>query len=241
MRTKSSRTTLAITLLIALACLPAASRAQEESGNKKEPRIMIRILCSQPVEGATDLKLAQGETVLHDIAVTPSLLSDPIEVGRGALDLARHTGSGDELVLDPILKLTIPAAGSRFVLALFPSLDDNPKAPYQHRLVRTDGLRFNASDLYLFNLTMASIAGGLGKSPFRLAPGASEVVTPVPDGADKTMYQARFYQRSDGDPLLFNDTRWPLSATARIYLFFIPDPARNSIGYVSFREYGPFQ
>jgi hypothetical protein len=43
-----------------------------------------------------------------------------------------------------------------------------------------------------------------------------------------------------GKPRMFNDTRWPLAATARVYLFFVPDPVRQSISYVSFREYGPF-
>jgi hypothetical protein len=39
---------------------------------------------------------------------------------------------------------------------------------------------------------------------------------------------------------IFNDTRWPLAISGRVYLFFIPDPARGSLGYLSFREYAPF-
>jgi hypothetical protein len=241
MRFKTSLTILAILPSLVLAFLPATSRAQGESGDKKEARIMIRVICSQPVEGATELKLTQGETALHDIAVIPSLLTDPMAVNRGEITLARQSGGADKPVFDHILKVTIPATGSRFVLALFPSAEASPKAPYQHRLIRTDGLRFSASDIYVFNLTKIPVAGGLGKSPFRLDAGASQVVTPVPDGADRTMYQARFFYSNEGKPQIFNDTRWPLAATARIYLFFIPDPARNSMGYVSFREYGPFE
>lgn len=30
-------------------------------------------------------------------------------------------------------------------------------------------------------------------------------------------------------------------ASARVYLFFIPDPARQTITYLSYREYAPFE
>jgi hypothetical protein len=214
--------------------------AQEPSAEKKEARIMIRVICSQPVEGATDLKLVQGDVLRKDLAIIPSLVTDPIEIGRGELALAKYSGSGKELVLNPLVKVTIPEAGTRFVLAIFPSPDAKPEMPYRHLLIRTDDLNFKASDLYLFNLTSAPIGGELGKSKFLVAPAKSSIVTPAPESATERMYQARFYSQSEGVPRIFNDTRWPLATTARVYLFFIPDPARQSIGYVSFREYSPF-
>ena len=227
-------------LFFSLAGFTASALAQTDAVEKKEADIMLRVICSQPVEGVTDLKLVQNEVPLQDVKVVSSLLTDPIKVGRGELSLAKYSGSGKDAVIDPIVKFSIPAAGSRFVLAMFPSGEDPPKAPYQHLLIRTDGLVFKASDLYLFNLTKAPIAGGLGKSTFVLPPGQSKVVTPDPEREDKGMYQARFYHQLDGDTHLFNDTRWPVSSTARVYLFFIPDPVRDSFGYVSFREYAPF-
>jgi len=54
------------------------------------------------------------------------------------------------------------------------------------------------------------------------------------------MYQSRFYCKIDDQVKIFNDTRWPLALSARVYIFFIPDPERQSIGYLSFREYAPF-
>lgn len=217
-----------------------SAAAQDNPGAEKEGRIMVRVICSQPVDGATELKLAQGDAVLHDVKMIPSLVTDPMEVGRGELSLARWSGSGDALVLDPVVKVTIPDAGSRFVLAMFPSPDANPKTPYVHLLIRIDGLRFNASDLYLHNLTGLPVAGELGKSKFVVAPAKSTVVTPEPEPAGERMYQARFFYQREGEAHFFNDTRWPLATTARVYLFFVPDPARQSIGYVSFREYSPF-
>lgn len=217
-----------------------SAAAQDDPGTEKEGRIMVRVICSQPVDGATELKLSQGDAVLHDVTMIPSLVTDPMEIGRGVLSLARWSGSGDALVLDPIVNVTIPDAGSRFVLAMFPSPDANPKTPYLHLLIRTDGLRFDASDLYLHNLTGLPIAGELGKSKFVVAPAKSTVVTPVPEPASERMYQARFFYQREGEAHLFNDTRWPLAKTARVYLFFVPDPVRQSIGYVSFREYSPF-
>jgi hypothetical protein len=65
-------------------------------------------------------------------------------------------------------------------------------------------------------------------------------VTPKPDQAGGRMYQSRFYCRTNDQVGIFNDTRWPLSMTARAYLFFVPDPERQSIGYLSCREYAPF-
>jgi hypothetical protein len=92
----------------------------------------------------------------------------------------------------------------------------------------------------MFNLTTLPIAGVLGKEKFSLAPEASKVMTPKPDQPDGKMYQSQFYCQIGTQTKLFNDTRWPLAASARVYLFFIPDPERQSIGYLTFREYEPF-
>lgn len=126
------------------------------------------------------------------------------------------------------------------MLALFPAANGNANAIYQHILIRTDGLRFAASDLYLFNHTRVAIGGNLGSKNFTLAPGKSDVFTPALP-ANERMYQARFYHEQDGEPRLFSDTRWPLAVSARAYIYFVPDPQRQTIGYVSFREYGPFE
>lgn len=226
-------------LLPLLIVVGSAARAQEDSEGKKAAPIQLRVLCGQPVEGASDLKLIQGEATLTELSLLPSMVSDPFGVGRGEIVLARKTADGEEP--DPILKLSIPDVGKRFALALFPAPEGDAKAPYRHVLIRTDGLRFGASDLYLFNFTGTPIGGSLGRSVFTLAPGKSEVVTPALDtGADR-MYQARFYVPQEGGKRLFSDTRWPLSSSARVYLFFIPDSARQTVTYLSFREYAPFK
>ncbi len=92
----------------------------------------------------------------------------------------------------------------------------------------------------MFNLTTLPIGGLLGSEKFTLAPDRSEVVTPTPDQAGGRMYQCRFYCQVGDQVKIFNDTRWPLAISARVCLFFIPDPARGLIGYLSFREYAPF-
>lgn len=227
--------------LAVLAMWPAAARSQEtgQAKDEKSP-ILLRVICKQPVTGATDLKIVQGDKAIHDLKITASLMTDPLGVARGELLLARQTGTADKPVFDPVLKVTIPNEGKRFVLALFAAPAPTPAKPYQYRLVRTDGLRFGVSDLYMFNLTSTQIGGTLGSEKFNLAPDKSEVVTPKPDQAGGRMYQSRFYCRVGDQTRIFNDTRWPLSLSARVYLFFIPDPERSSIGYLSFREYQPF-
>lgn len=227
--------------LAAVAVLSTAAHSQEP-GEKKDDKsgVLLRVLCKQPVTGATDLKIVQGEKVLHELKVTDSLMTDALPVGRGDLFLARQIAGGDKPTFDPVLKVTIPNEGKRFVLALFASSAPTPAKPYEYRLVRTDGLRFGISDLYLFNLTTTPIGGLLGKEKFSLSPDKSEVVTPKPDPAGERMYQCRFYCQVGEEVKIFNDTRWPVSMSARVYLFFIPDPERGSIGYLSFREYEPF-
>ena len=69
-------------------------------------------------------------------------MTDPLTIGRGELLLARQTGGADKPAFDPVLKVTIPKEGKRFVLALFSSPKPTPAKPYEFRLVRTDGLRF---------------------------------------------------------------------------------------------------
>lgn len=224
-----------------LLCIVAASSviAQEEPESKKAASIQLRVLCGQPVVGTTELDFVQDDTTLTSLSLRPSMVSDPFGVGRGELVLARQAAAGE--APDPFLKLNIPEVGSRFVLALFPAPDADAKTPYRHVLIRTDSIRFGISDLFLFNLTRTQIGGSLGETTFYLAPGKSEVVTPAPDSSDERMYQARFYIPQEDGKRLFGDTRWPLSASARVYIFFIPDPARRTISYLSFREYAPFE
>jgi hypothetical protein len=231
---------LAVARLAIFGLLLVPAIAQETTEAKQEAAIMMRVIGSQPVDGATALKIVQGEQIMQDLTVIPSLVTDPIPVKRGALSLAKYTGSDKTLVLDPVVNITIPEAGTRFVLALFPSPDPKPASPYRHLLIRTDGLKFDTSDLYLHNLTAVPVAGLLGKTKFQLAPAKSTVATPSPEPAGERMYQAQFYFQRDGEAYIFNDTRWPLASSARVYLFFIPDPVRQSMGYVSFREYSPF-
>lgn len=234
--------TLLYTAVAAIALLCTAAFSQEPTAADQDDKspILLRVICKQPVSGATKLKIVQEEKVKFDLKITDSLMTDPLPVGRGDLLLARVSGGTDKPVFDPVLKVTIPKVGKRFVLALFSSPKPTPAKPYEYRLIRTDGLRFGPSDLYLFNLSTLPIGGLLGKEKFSLNPDASGVVTPKPDQAGGRMYQSRFYCQVGDQTRIFNDTRWPLSATARIYLFFIPDAERQSMGYLSFREYSPF-
>jgi hypothetical protein len=225
---------------MAMLCVRAYSQEPPVADKDDKSPILLRVICKQPVTGATELKMVQGEKPLQDLKITDSLMTEPIAIGRGELLLARQTNDVDKPAFDPVLKVTIPNEGKRFVLALFSSVKPTPAKPYEFRLIRTDGLRFGASDLYMFNLTTVSIGGSLGKEKFVLDPDSSNVVTPKPEQADARMYQSRFYCKIDDEVRIFNDTRWPLAASARIYLFFIPDPERQSIGYLSFREYAPF-
>lgn len=224
---------LALILIVGPWCRVLAQEQDHDGAG-----IQIRVLCSQPVTGAAELKLVQDNAILHEIGLAPAMVSDAIAVGRGELLLARQGADAGEL--DPLLRVAIPEAGRRFVLALFPAPDSELETPYQHMLIRTDGLRFGASDLYLFNLTGTAVGGTLGTRSFTVEPGGSEVVTPVPASRGERMYQARLYHMTEGGQRLFSDTRWPLAASSRVYLFFIADPRRRSISYVSFREYAPF-
>lgn len=223
----------------AILCTTARSQEPEAEKDKKSP-ILLRVICKQPVTDATSLKIVQGGLAIHDLEITASLMTDPLAIQRGELLIARPGGTPEKPAFDPVLKVTIPDQGKRFVLALFSSPSPTPEKPYGYRLVRTDGERFAASDLYLFNLTTIPVAGTLGKEKFTLAPDKSQIVRPIPDQADGRMYQTRFYYQSGDKARIFNDTRWPLALSARVYLFFIPDPERQSMGYLSFREYEPF-
>jgi hypothetical protein len=226
---------------VAVLCVRAHSQEPPVADKDDKSPILLRVICKQPVTGSTDLKIIQGEKPIQDLEITDSLMTEPFAIGRGELLLVRQGNEAEKPVYDPVLKVTIPNEGKRFVLALFSAVQPTPAKPYEYRLIRTDGLRFGASDLYMFNLTTVSIGGLLGKEKFVLEPDSSDVVTPQPEQADSRMYQSRFYSKSDDQVRIFNDTRWPLAASARIYLFFIPDPERQSIGYLSFREYGPFE
>jgi hypothetical protein len=225
---------------MALLCTTAFSQDSIVAGKDEKSPILLRVICKQPVTDATDLKILQQEKALFDLKITDSLMTEPIAIGRGDLLLARASGGTEKPAYDPVLKVTIPNEGKRFVLALFASPNPTPAKPYEFRLVRTDGQRFGSSDLFLFNLSTLPIGGFLGQQKFALGPDTSQIVTPKPDQAGGRMYQSRFYCQIGDKARIFNDTRWPLSNSARVYLFFIPDLERQSISYLSFREYAPF-
>lgn len=236
-RLKISQVLCFITTLTSILGLSTAV-AQEVKEKEERATVTMRVLCTQTVEGATDLKLMRDADVLHDLTLVPSMVSDPLGVGRGELFLTRRKPA-DADKPEALLKVTIPDAGKRFALVLLPAQGDDPKVPYRHLLIRTDGLKFDVSDLYLFNFTGVAVGGSLGESKFVIESGKSQVVTPKP-GVDGRMYQAQFYFQNEGQARMFNDTRWPMSLTARVYVFFVADPERQSITYVSFREYAPF-
>jgi len=118
---------LAHILLPILIFTAFAARAQEDPKSKKAARIQLRVLYSQPVEGASDLKIIQSEATLTELSLLSSMVSDPFGVGRGEIVLARRTADGKEP--NPVLKLSIPAVGNRFALTLFPNPRRRCKGP----------------------------------------------------------------------------------------------------------------
>ncbi len=109
------------------------------------PHLFLQISCGWALIHCVHALQIIG--VRKDLAIILSLVTDPIEIGRGELSLAKYSVSGKELVLNPLLKVTIPEAGTRFGLAIFPSPDVTSEVPYRHLLIRTDDLNFKASDL----------------------------------------------------------------------------------------------
>jgi len=231
---------IALILSLSLAAIfPSSARGQDQPPPARADRkpIQIRVLCSEIVAGETAMSLLQNDKVVHDIDLVRSLVSDPLGFARGEIVLARRAAEGQ--TPEPLFRIPVPKAGTRFVLALFPVSDDDHKTHYQPVLIRTDNLNFNTADLFMMNLTRVSIGGTVGTQKFSLAPRQMNVITPDPPAGDR-MYQARFYYERDGRPHPFSDTRWPRSNSARVYLFFLPDPERQSISYLSFREYAPY-
>ena len=228
---------LAALLALCIATLAVHAEEDQPPGGDRAP-IQLRILCFQPVAGAEALTLRQGDDgTPHDIDLVPSMVSDPIGIGRGELILTRREAA--VAGASPLLRIPLPDGGTRFALVLWPAAASETDRVYRHILIRTDDLRFNTSDLHLMNLTKVPVGGTLGTRRFTLNPGGSKIIRPDPPAGDR-MYQARFFHEIDGQARLFSDTRWPLAASARVYLFFIPDAQGQSITYLSFREYAPF-
>jgi len=230
-----------VSTLAALLLFSTTGWSQEPlKQDARDAPLLLRVMSKQGVAGSNDLKIIQGDKTLHKLALSAPLTSEPFPIGRGNLILARGELTEDGSVPDPVLKLTIPDAGRSFVLVLFPAPEGNADRPYLHRLIRTDEQPFGTSELYLCNLTSRQIGGLLGTAKFNIGPNASEIVKPQPHPDGSRVYQSRFFYQHEGKARIFNDTRWPVSRSARIYLFFIPDTKRKSVGYLSFREYEPF-
>jgi len=226
-------------MVIAVAFTPAAhAQGQPAPGRDGTGSIQIRVLCVDIVPDETRMSLLQKDKVVHEIDLTRAMVSDSLGFARDEIALARRAVAEDH---DPeaVIRISLPDEGTRFVLVLFPKSEADQPLHYEHVLVRTDDLKFNTSDLLMMNRTEVSIGGTVGSQEISLAPQEMHVVTPDPLQGE-WMYDVRFHQLRDGNPQLFSEARWPRAKSARVYLFFFYDRERQTINYVSFREYAPF-
>jgi len=230
---------LLLSLAFAAILLPVA-RGQEMTppAHEKSQPIQIRVLCADIVPGEASISLLQKGEVAHDVDLTRGMVSDSLGFTRDEIVLARRAVAEGQNPA-PLIRISLPDDGTRFVLALFPTSVADHERHYEHVLIRTDNLKFNTSDLLMMNRTEVSIGGTVGTRKISLAPKEMHVVTPDPPEGE-WMYEVRFHHLRDGKPQLFSEARWPRTKSARVYLFFFPDPGKQSITYLSFREYAPY-
>ncbi len=219
---------------MALVCLLGTGRlaAQDEEAPKGSAKgLVVRLLAVDLLKDAETVVLRSGESRSKTIPLLTHGLSDPVRVTGRALIVA--TPALEEKPGRILAKVTLPAAGRRFLLLLVPSKDN-----YLCRIVRLDDPAFKPGDTCFFNVSPVPVGGTLGSRKF-LAERGKPVFAKPPRQADLPYYQVSFFYKRGKETRPLADTRWPYDERSRSYVIFYPNPKNGRIKYRAVDEVIP--
>jgi hypothetical protein len=134
--------------------------------------------------------------------------------------------------LRSLAAITLPEAGKRFLVLIFPAKDESLKSV----VIRADDPGFRPGHVMILNLSNEALGGDLGGEKLRFTPGSQSIFRPRRKD-DLANYQVRFYHSKAGKPKLFAANLWPYFDKKRAFVFLFTDPASGSPGYRSIDEF----
>ena len=194
---------------------------------EREPKgLTVRTLALGLFEDISELDLRNSEgNPAGELALETQQLRERQKLKTRAFTFG--TTLADGKTFRPLGNASLPPSGSDFILILVPVKDGYRALP-----LRSDKPDFKTNSAYLINLTTSPIGVALGTAKATLAPGKSTVLQPAYP-ADAHFYQATFYFSENGNPIPFNNSRWPVSDRLRQLVFIHTDPTTRAPTFTS--------
>jgi hypothetical protein len=132
----------------------------------------------------------------------------------------------------PLVKLSLPKAGKRFLGIILPGADKKLRSI----IINADDPGFRPGNVMVLNLSPETIAAELGDEKLLFRPASRTVFKPTRKG-DLANYQVAFYHSKDGKPKRFAASLWPYFDKKRAFVFFFVDPENGRPTYRSIDEF----
>lgn len=213
--------------LFLIACFPALVAAQDEAPDKKT---LLRFTSFGLPGTAVEYVIAAGEVQTTPFAIPDNGFSAPLPLPVGGPTFA--LGKAKDTPFRSLATITLPDAGKRFLIIVFPGKEDALRA----LVVRADDPAFRPGQVMILNLADQPLAADLGGEKLRFDPGSRTIFRPSRKD-DLANYQVRFYHAKNGKPKLFAANLWPFFDKKRAFVFLHSDPVSGSPSYRAIDEF----
>lgn len=199
------------------------------SAQDKASGLQVRFVAQHLPKGLPEVVAVAGEESSEPFKIPKNNLSERFKVpGR---EFILQTASP----VKQLSKVTLPEAGSDFIVLLVPGTE----TVFRAIVLNSRNAAFRPGDFYLLNTSKETIVGKVGTTQCMLKPGEGEVVRPA--GAKEEKFYDVLLGIRDGEksarPL--SSSRWPLSKRMRTYVFFFDDAAKKNVDFRAVDEFVP--
>jgi hypothetical protein len=185
--------------------------------------VTVRLLAERAIDGAGEVALVADAKRTGPIPLTLNAPSEPLVAPARAFEVKAGETS--------LAKVALPAKGDSFLVLLLPAGN-----AYQPVVLAADGKSFKGGDVYFHNSSTKTVTGKVGTTAFTLEPGKGSVVTPAGALPEK-LYDVAFMVREDKGERVLSETRWPVDAQFRTYVFFFTKPGSERVDYRAVEEF----
>lgn len=199
------------------------------SAQEKARGLQVRFVAQHLPKGLPEVVAASEEETSEAFKIPKNNLSERFKVP--AREFVLQTASP----VKPLSKVTLPEAGSDFIVLLVPGED----TVFRAIVLNSKNAAFRPGNFYLLNTSKETIVGKIGTTQCMLKPGEGEVVSPA-GARDERFYDVLLGIRDGQNSARpISSSRWPLSKRTRTYVFFFNDVSGKSVDFRAVDEFVP--
>lgn len=207
------------TALVTMSLLSAQTGAERD--------LTVRFLAERLPEGIGEVAIAIGESRGEAFELPRNNLSERKSPGVRAFEIRASEPDAR------LARVRLPERGNDFVVILVPAAGGG----YQAIPVPVDA-DFRPGDVFFYNHTSKVVLGYIGSSRFTLDAANGRIVRPA-GAREENFYDVGFGVREDDADRPLSLTRWPVTTTSRVYVFFFEHPESGRIDFRAVDEYVP--